>query len=198
MEWVALFQGMFPTKGLNPGLLYCRQILYHLSPKHWSKFLSWGAPGSKSMVRADASGTEYEIGLHFLHTWVSKILDNPCYDTQQQSLFNGVKWWRGCSGRKKLNCGMKSRIKWLSLRGLLSFPLYVFLYPILDSSFPGTPSLLTPVLTTLGCFFSPFQYYLVRFFFSFFFLFLFLFFFCFDIGLSKQFNVLGFGVRTEI
>ena len=27
----SLFQGMFPAQGWNPGLLYCRQILYHLS-----------------------------------------------------------------------------------------------------------------------------------------------------------------------
>ena len=27
----ALFQGIFPTQGLNPGLSNCRQILYHLS-----------------------------------------------------------------------------------------------------------------------------------------------------------------------
>ena len=27
----ALLQGIFPTQGLNPGLPYCRQILYHLS-----------------------------------------------------------------------------------------------------------------------------------------------------------------------
>ena len=27
----ALLQGVFPTQGLNPGLLHCRQILYHLS-----------------------------------------------------------------------------------------------------------------------------------------------------------------------
>ena len=27
----AILQGIFPTKGLNPGLLHCRQILYHLS-----------------------------------------------------------------------------------------------------------------------------------------------------------------------
>ena len=26
----SLLQGIFPTQGLNPGLLYCRQILYHL------------------------------------------------------------------------------------------------------------------------------------------------------------------------
>ena len=27
----ALLQGLFPTQGLNPGPLHCRQILYHLS-----------------------------------------------------------------------------------------------------------------------------------------------------------------------
>ena len=27
----ALLQGVFPTQGLNPGLLHCRQILYQLS-----------------------------------------------------------------------------------------------------------------------------------------------------------------------
>ena len=27
----ALLQGIFPTQGLNLGLLHCRQILYHLS-----------------------------------------------------------------------------------------------------------------------------------------------------------------------
>ena len=27
----AFLQGIFPTQGLNPGPLHCRQILYHLS-----------------------------------------------------------------------------------------------------------------------------------------------------------------------
>ena len=27
----ALLQGIFPTEGWKPGLLHCRQILYHLS-----------------------------------------------------------------------------------------------------------------------------------------------------------------------
>ena len=27
----SLLQGIFPTQGLNQGLLHCRQILYHLS-----------------------------------------------------------------------------------------------------------------------------------------------------------------------
>jgi len=32
VEWFphALLQGIFPTQGLNPGLPYCRQILYYL------------------------------------------------------------------------------------------------------------------------------------------------------------------------
>ena len=32
LEWFAMFlQGIFPTQGLNPVLLHCRQILYLLS-----------------------------------------------------------------------------------------------------------------------------------------------------------------------
>ena len=31
----SLLQGIFPTQGLNPGLLHCRKILYHLSYQ-WS------------------------------------------------------------------------------------------------------------------------------------------------------------------
>ena len=30
---LSLFQGIFPTQGSNPGLLYCRRILYQLSHK---------------------------------------------------------------------------------------------------------------------------------------------------------------------
>ena len=31
---LSLLQGIFPTQGLNPGLLHCRRILYQLSHKH--------------------------------------------------------------------------------------------------------------------------------------------------------------------
>ena len=31
MDWCSLLQRIFLTQGFNPGLLYCRQILYHLS-----------------------------------------------------------------------------------------------------------------------------------------------------------------------
>ena len=38
MGCLFLFQGIFPTQGLNPGLLCCRQILYRLShQRKWSQ-----------------------------------------------------------------------------------------------------------------------------------------------------------------
>ena len=37
----SLLQGIFPTQGLNPGLLHCRQILYHLSHHKILKIFSF-------------------------------------------------------------------------------------------------------------------------------------------------------------
>ena len=39
----ALLQGIFPTQGSNPGLLTCRQILYHLSHQGSPRILEWVA-----------------------------------------------------------------------------------------------------------------------------------------------------------
>ena len=45
LEWVchALLQGIFPTQGLNPGLLHCGQILYCLSHQGSLRILEWVA-----------------------------------------------------------------------------------------------------------------------------------------------------------
>ena len=40
---LSLLQGIFPTQGLNPGLLHCRQILYQLSHKESTRILEWVA-----------------------------------------------------------------------------------------------------------------------------------------------------------
>ena len=40
---LSLLQGMFPTQGLNPGLLHCRQVLYQLNHKGSSRILEWVA-----------------------------------------------------------------------------------------------------------------------------------------------------------
>ena len=45
----SLLQGIFLTQGLNPGLLRCRQILYHLS--HWGTHI----PTYDSLI--------YELGI---------------------------------------------------------------------------------------------------------------------------------------
>ena len=39
----SLLQGIFPTQGLNPGLLHCRQILYQLNHKGSPRILAWVA-----------------------------------------------------------------------------------------------------------------------------------------------------------
>ena len=40
---LSLLQGIFPTQGLNPGLLHCRWILYQLSHNGSPRILEWGA-----------------------------------------------------------------------------------------------------------------------------------------------------------
>ena len=38
---LSLLQGIFPTQGLNPGLLHCRRLLYQLSHKGSLRILEW-------------------------------------------------------------------------------------------------------------------------------------------------------------
>ena len=40
---LSLVQGIFPTQESNPGLLHCRQILYHLSHRRGPTILGWVA-----------------------------------------------------------------------------------------------------------------------------------------------------------
>ena len=43
MSSLSLLQGIFPTQGLNPGLLHCRRILYQLSHQGSPRVLEWVA-----------------------------------------------------------------------------------------------------------------------------------------------------------
>ena len=48
----ALFKGIFPTQGLNPGLPHCRGIFYHLSHQGSPRTLEWIAyPSSRRSSR---------------------------------------------------------------------------------------------------------------------------------------------------
>ena len=40
---LSILQGIFPTQGLNPGLLHCRQIVYQLNQKGSPRKLEWVA-----------------------------------------------------------------------------------------------------------------------------------------------------------
>ena len=62
---LSLLQGIFPTKGSNPGLPHCRQILYQLSHKGSPRILEWVAylfssgssrPRNQTQVSCIASG----------------------------------------------------------------------------------------------------------------------------------------------
>ena len=50
MGCYALLQGIFPTQGLNPGLLDCRQILYHLSQQEAHPYAISSVQFSHSIV----------------------------------------------------------------------------------------------------------------------------------------------------
>ena len=63
--FLSLLQGIFPTQGSNPGLLYCRWILYQLSHKESPRILEWVAypfsrgsspPRNQTRVSCIASG----------------------------------------------------------------------------------------------------------------------------------------------
>ena len=68
LEWVAfpLLQGIFPTQGLNPGLLHCRWILYQLSHKGSPRILEWvaypfsrGSSWSRNQARVNVGKCVY-------------------------------------------------------------------------------------------------------------------------------------------
>ena len=71
-----LLQGILPTQGSNPGLLHCRQTLYHLSHQ-----------GSHSSLII--SDVEYLFMCFF--TWVSS-LEDPCFFKNQVWGFNMVRY----------------------------------------------------------------------------------------------------------
>ena len=64
---LSLLQGIFPTQGSSPGLLYCRQILYQLSHKGSPRILEWVACpfSSQSSWRRNCTGVSCIAGGFF-------------------------------------------------------------------------------------------------------------------------------------
>ena len=67
---LSLLQRIFPTQGLNPGLLHCRLILYQLSHKGSPRMLGWGAYPSSSGSSQPRDRTRVScIAGRFFTTW---------------------------------------------------------------------------------------------------------------------------------
>ena len=104
----ALFQGIFPIQGSNPGLLNCRQILYCLRHQgslsmyryKWSCFSthssllffirtgileSWGSPGFSKIKIYSFSGPRSFYPL--------KLLSPNCFLSNRKSLKIVSYWW---------------------------------------------------------------------------------------------------------
>ena len=70
---LSLLQGIFPTQGLNTGLLHSRWILYHLSHQgspemaNHSSILAWTIPGTEEPGELQYMGLQ-ELDRHNLAT----------------------------------------------------------------------------------------------------------------------------------
>ena len=80
----ALLQGIFPNQGSNPGLLYCRQILYRLCHQGSPRILEWVVyPFSRgsSQPRNQTQGLLHcrQILYHLNHQGNPRILEWVVY-----------------------------------------------------------------------------------------------------------------------
>ena len=75
----ALLQGIFPTQGLNPGLLHCKPVLYWLSHQGSPRTLEWVAyPFSKgSSQPRNRTGVSYIAG-RFFTSWATTEAHQIC------------------------------------------------------------------------------------------------------------------------
>ena len=70
VDSLSLFQGIFPTQGSNPGLMHCKQILYHRSHKGSPRILEWVAyPFSSRSSRARNQTRVSHIAGGFFANW---------------------------------------------------------------------------------------------------------------------------------
>ena len=92
----SLLQGLFPTQGLNPGLLHCRHVLYHLSRQEspWlNLFFGWSFSTDKGRQRT------WETRSHSL---------SPGLSREDHGLWGAGLWraeWEWGQGRNELNWG---------------------------------------------------------------------------------------------
>ena len=96
LEWAAILQGIFPTRGSNLGLLHCRQILYHQSHQVSPLIL----PPSKHTHTHTLQSTDMHMLRHLLtheYTCAHTL-------THLTSLLVRLSWPLNCLDAKRLKC----------------------------------------------------------------------------------------------
>ena len=149
----ALLQGIFPTQGLNPGLPYCRQILYLLSHQGNPRILE---VGSLSLLQGIFLTQESNQGL--LHC--TQILYQLSYLGSPEQIYQvfkivrllemKVQWWLPDAGRRaELGSCCSMGIKWQYIRWIhprfLLYDIVPALYCTLKNSFFRGLSVLTTI-----------------------------------------------------
>ena len=81
----ALLQGIFPTQGLNPGILHCRQILYHLNHQRSPEY---NDTSSLKKMQNRTSNFSPQIWSSIYLLQLQKIRDHPCYSSFSHTTFN--------------------------------------------------------------------------------------------------------------
>ena len=70
---LSLLQGIFPIQVLNPGLPYCRQILYQLSHRGSPRILEWVAmPSSRGFSQSRDWTQVSHIAGRFFTSWATR------------------------------------------------------------------------------------------------------------------------------
>ena len=132
---LSLLQGIFPTQGLNPGLLHRRQILYQLSHQGSPQILECIAypfssgssqPGNRTRVSCIAGG--------FFTSWA--IREAPQIS---RSSYNNIKWCLCVQGSDLVHLGQRKHMQnqqWVNLQK--EWP-QILDPPFLRSVFPYKP-----------------------------------------------------------
>ena len=80
---LSLLQGLFPSQGLNSGLLHCRQFRYQLSHLGSPRILEWVACpfSSRSFQPRNQTGVSYTAGRIFTN-WAVREENNNTLDEE--------------------------------------------------------------------------------------------------------------------
>ena len=111
----ALFQRIFPTQGLNPGLPHCRWILYQLSHKGIPRILEWVAyPFSSGSSQPRNWTRVFCLAGGFFTNWAMSLLSEPSGKPQQRptAAKKKKKMWSGLCTYHFLHSFSQKLVMW--------------------------------------------------------------------------------------